>query len=98
MVPLEQLAFNEKGISPSRGCVPASNLVPRQHALGRISPAFVGLDYQGQNIVFRFIIEYSSLRDFGPQVVGLFLYEDLLKMIFWLVLKLEGTKILQEVI
>jgi len=29
--------------------------------------------------VFRFIIEnfkYSSLRDFGPEVVGLFLYED----------------------
>ncbi len=27
---------------------------------------FVGLAYQGKNIVFRFIIEYSSLRDFGP--------------------------------
>ncbi len=26
--------------------------------------------------------------DFGPHVVGLFLYEDFLKMIFWLVLKL----------
>jgi hypothetical protein len=27
--------------------------------------------------VFRFIIEYSSLRDFGPYVIiGLFLYED----------------------
>jgi hypothetical protein len=39
--------------------------------------------------VFRFIIEYSSLMDFGPQVVGLFLYEDFQKMIFWLVLKLE---------
>jgi hypothetical protein len=22
--------------------------------------------YQGKDIVFRFIIEYSSLRDFGP--------------------------------
>jgi hypothetical protein len=42
--------------------------------------------------VFRFIIEYSSLRDFGPQVIiGLFLYEDFWKMIFWLVLKLEIT-------
>jgi hypothetical protein len=40
--------------------------------------------------VFRFIIEYSSLMDFGPYVVvGLFLYEDFWKMIFWLVLKLE---------
>ncbi len=29
--------------------------------------AFVGLAYQGKDIiVFRFIIEYSSLRDFGP--------------------------------
>jgi hypothetical protein len=27
---------------------------------------FVGLGYQGKDIVFRFIIEYSSLRDFGP--------------------------------
>jgi len=24
------------------------------------------LAYQGKDIVFRFIIEYSSLRDFGP--------------------------------
>jgi hypothetical protein len=27
---------------------------------------FVGLAYQGQDIVFRLIIENSSLRDFGP--------------------------------
>jgi hypothetical protein len=27
---------------------------------------FVGLSYQGKDIVFRFAIEYSSLRDFGP--------------------------------
>jgi hypothetical protein len=27
---------------------------------------FVGLAYEGNDIVFRFIIEYSSLRDFGP--------------------------------
>jgi hypothetical protein len=27
---------------------------------------FVGLAYQGKDIVLRFIIEYSSLRDFGP--------------------------------
>jgi hypothetical protein len=39
--------------------------------------SFVGLAYQGKNIVFRFIIEYSSLRDFGSYVIiGLFLYED----------------------
>jgi hypothetical protein len=26
----------------------------------------VGLAYQGKDIVFGFIIEYSSLKDFGP--------------------------------
>jgi hypothetical protein len=30
----------------------------------------------GKDIVFRFIIEYSSLMDFGLYVVDLFLYED----------------------
>jgi hypothetical protein len=28
--------------------------------------AFVGLAYPGKDIVFRFIIEYSSSRDLGP--------------------------------
>jgi hypothetical protein len=37
----------------------------------------IGLAYQGKDIVLRFIIEYSSLRDFGPYVIGLFWYEDL---------------------
>jgi len=27
---------------------------------------FVGLAYQGKDIVFRFIIKYGNLRDFGP--------------------------------
>jgi hypothetical protein len=27
---------------------------------------FIGLAYQGKDIVFRFIIVYSSFRDFGP--------------------------------
>jgi hypothetical protein len=27
---------------------------------------FVGLAYQGKDIVFKFIIEFSNLRDFGP--------------------------------
>jgi hypothetical protein len=39
--------------------------------------------------VFRFIIEYSSIRDFGTYVIDLILYEDFWKMIFWFVLKLE---------
>jgi hypothetical protein len=41
---------------------------------------FVGVALIGKDIVvFRFIIEYSSLMDFGPYVIiiiGLFLYED----------------------
>jgi hypothetical protein len=27
---------------------------------------FWGIAYQGKDIVFKFIIEYTSLRDFGP--------------------------------
>jgi hypothetical protein len=53
---------------------------------------FIGLAYQGKDAVFRFIIEYSSLMDFGLQVIGLFLlYEDFWNMIFWLVLKVDIT-------
>ncbi len=42
---------------------------------------FVGLAYQGKDIVFRFIIEYSSLRDFYRPLGNnnrsiYFLYED----------------------
>jgi len=37
---------------------------------------FIGLALVGKDIVLRFIIEYSSLRDFGPSVIGLLLYED----------------------
>ncbi len=36
------------------------------HGLRCFLPYFVGLAYQGKDIVFRFIIECSSLRDFGP--------------------------------
>jgi hypothetical protein len=33
-----------------------------------VSSMFVGLGYQCKDIiVFRFIIEYSSLKDFGPR-------------------------------
>jgi hypothetical protein len=37
---------------------------------------FVELALIGNDIVFRFIIEYSSLRDFGSWVIVLFLYEE----------------------
>jgi hypothetical protein len=30
---------------------------------------FIGFPYQGKDIVSRFIIEYPSLRDFGPYVI-----------------------------
>jgi len=43
--------------------------------------------------VFRFIIEYNSLTDFGPHVIGLFLCKDFIKMIFWYVLKLGTSDI-----
>jgi hypothetical protein len=32
----------------------------------RLFLQFIGLAYQGKDIVFRFIIEYSSLRDIDP--------------------------------
>ncbi len=35
-----------------------------------IIPFFVGLAYQVKDIVFRLIIEYSSLRDFRPYVIN----------------------------
>jgi len=43
--------------------------------------SFVGLALVGKDVeMFRFIIEYSSLRDFGPWVItGSFLYEFFLK-------------------
>ncbi len=59
----------------------------KQFSLTRIS--FIGIAYQGKDIVFRFIKEYSSLSDLGPYVISLFLYEDVWKMVFWLVLKVE---------
>jgi hypothetical protein len=31
-----------------------------------VNISFVGLAYEGKDIVFRFIREYSSLRDLGP--------------------------------
>jgi len=51
---------------------------------------FVGLPYQGKDIVFRFIIEYSKLKGFWPLGnSSIFIYMIFGKMIFWLVLKLE---------
>jgi len=44
--------------------------------------SFICLAYQGKDIVIRFVVEYSSLRDFGPQVIiiiGLFFIWGFLK-------------------
>jgi hypothetical protein len=54
--------------------------------------SLLALPTKARMLCFRFIKGYSSLRDFGPWVIiGLFSYEDFWKMIFWLVLKLEIT-------
>jgi hypothetical protein len=37
-----------------------------QLVLSCIFDTFVCVAYQGKDIVFRLIIEYNSLRDFGP--------------------------------
>jgi hypothetical protein len=39
--------------------------IPNENRTWHLS-TFVGLAYQGKDIVFRLIIEYSSLMDFGP--------------------------------
>jgi hypothetical protein len=37
----------------------------------------IALAHQGKDIVFRFIVENTNSRDFGPSVIiGLFLYEN----------------------
>jgi hypothetical protein len=45
----------------------------KTHGVGERSkkiPCFIGFALLGKDIVFRFIIAYSSLRDFGPWVIG----------------------------
>ncbi len=63
-----------------------SNSHPKWDMLGLYSVCL------GKDIVFRFIIEYSSLRDFGPlgnNNRSIFIWGFLKVMIFWFVLKLE---------
>jgi hypothetical protein len=38
--------------------------------------ALLALPTKARILCFRFLIEYSSLRDFGPYLIGPFLYED----------------------
>jgi hypothetical protein len=44
----------------------AMHILDRHYTKGSTTISFIGLAYQGKDIVFRFIIEYSSFRDFGP--------------------------------
>jgi hypothetical protein len=39
------------------------NVFPKMLAMAQ---HYIGLAYQSKDIVFRFIIEYNNLRDFGP--------------------------------
>jgi hypothetical protein len=56
-------------------CYPENPKPPRHKNRGMISSSiyfgnyFICLAYQGKDIVFRFVVEYSSLRDFGPHVI-----------------------------
>jgi hypothetical protein len=53
----------------------AETIVPPNYRM--IAPMFIGLALVSKDIVFRCIIEYSSLMEFDPYVIiGLFLYED----------------------
>jgi len=47
-------------------CVSGNNILQRMAKFTKQCSLFVGLAYQGKDIMFPFIIEYSSLRDFGP--------------------------------
>jgi hypothetical protein len=48
-----------------------------QLSISHCSTSLLALPTKARILCFRFIIEYSSLRDFGPQVVvALFWYED----------------------
>jgi len=68
-------------------CTKITFYLRKTNCLTHFSAYFVGLAYRGKDIVFRFIIEYSSLRDFGPEV---YCYMRIFKdEIFWLVLELE---------
>jgi hypothetical protein len=41
-----------------------------------VSILFFGIASHGEDIVFIFIIKYSSLMDFGPHAIGVFLYKN----------------------
>jgi len=64
-------------------------LTPKKKELNASLIYLVAFHLLALDIVFRFIIEYSYLRDFDTYIIGLFLYEDFWRMILWLVLKLE---------
>jgi len=59
-------------------CTKITFYLHKTNCLTHFSAYFVGHALIGKDIVFRFMIEYSSLRDFGPSIIiGLFLYQDI---------------------
>jgi len=52
----------ELGLPPSLPC-PQTTLTQMDLPF---PSTFVGVAYEGKDIVFRFVIEYSSLKDFDP--------------------------------
>jgi hypothetical protein len=60
-------------------CVSGNNILQRMAKFTKQCSLFVGLAYQGKDVMFRFIIEYSSLRDWpllGNNNRSILLYED----------------------
>jgi hypothetical protein len=60
---------------PQRRICPMHFLSVFFWGLHGLEVVFIALALVGKDIVFRFIIEYSSLSDFGPKVIiGLFIF------------------------
>jgi hypothetical protein len=58
--------YNAKHSSSFVNLQASSCSSPRLHIGGHSSLLLFGLAYQGKDIMFKFIIKYNSLKDFGP--------------------------------
>jgi len=54
------------GTGPLSTVGPRTETDPKSHFIQVPLLPFIGLAYQGNDVVFRFIIEYNRLRDSGP--------------------------------
>ncbi len=61
-----QVALGLRVISQQQEMVPNVVSPRKKKHMHTYTLQFIGLVYQGKDIVFRFITEYSSLKDFGP--------------------------------